>query len=403
MKILGYEFKRVKNEIVSPLIEKTGQFTVQLSSHSRPPRDVGDLTAAIKQAESTTRPLRYNLYNIYRENRDIVSHLEALLNVRHSVLQQRNILYVKPNGEVDEAMSEWLKSPQFKKFLYQIMETQFWGFSLFDFTNYAGKEWFNFDLVNRKHVDPINQVVYKYEYGTGPEQYNTPARQKYIMELGERRDLGLLKNASFIAIHIRNLTSDMMNYVELAGNNFTVIKTKGNDPRLNTQAMDAIKNLGASGTLQLPDGVTDLEIDNLSSSQQNQLFTGIFDLLNKELSKLILGSTMVTESGSSRSQSEVHERTTANIYESDATYVLDALNYEFADRLPLFGKNPKGKFIFEENHSEADMAELDKDIKLKSLGLNLTPEYLAEKYGYPEEAIKKTEPTTPETDGNTEN
>ncbi len=49
------------------------------------------------------------------------------------------------------------------------------------------------------------------------------------------------------------------------------------------------------------------------------------------------------------------------------------------------------------------MAELDKDIKLKSLWLNLTPEYLAEKYGYPEEAIKKTEPTTPETDGNTEN
>ena len=78
------------------------------------------------------------------------------------------------------------------------------------------------------------------------------------------------------------------------------------------------------------------------------------------------------------------------VFESDATFVLDVLNYEFIDKLPLFNKQAKGKFIFAESHTEEDMAELNKDAKLKSLGLNLTPEYLAEKYGIPIEAIKQT-------------
>jgi len=397
MKILGVEFKRVKNEIISPMIEKQGSYTLHLRPMARTVKDVGDLTKAIKQAESTTLPLRYNLYNIYQENRDIVSHLESLLNVRHSVIQQRNIQYLKKSGKPDEAMTVWMQSPAFKKFVYDILETRFYGYSLFDFSEYTGQEWFNYDLINRKHVDPINKVVYQYETGGTGTPYNDKAHQKYIMAVGEDRDLGILKNASYIAINIRNLMSDMMNYVELAGNNFAVIKTKNNDPRLNSQVMSAVKNLGSSGTLQLPDGLADVEMESMSSSQQNQLFTGIFDLLNKELSKLILGSTMVTDDGSSRSQSEVHERTTANIYESDATYVLDVLNYQFADKLPLFGKNSNGTFAFEENHSAEDMTELDKDIKLKSLGLNLTPEYLAEKYGYPMEAIKAIEqPVIPE-------
>ena len=389
MKILGYELSRVKNIIQSPMIEKTGQFTIQLSSANRRARDINDLIAAINKAESTYNPLRYVLYNIYQENIDVVAQVRALINIRHARLLQREMQYIKKSGKVDEPMTEWLQSPKFKKFLTDILDTQFWGFSLFDFTTYAGDEWFNYDMVNRKHVDPIRKQVLKFEYSIDGTPYNDKARDKYVMPVGEDRDLGLLKNISFIAIHLRNLTSDMMNYVELAGNNFTIIKTKNNDPRLNTQAMEAMRNMGSSGQLQLPDGLADVQMESLSSSQQNQLFTSIFDLLNKELSKLILGSTMGVDDGSSRSQAEVHERTMLNIFESDAQYILDVLNYQFADKLPLFGKNAKGRFNFDENHTAEDMTEISKDKELMAMGLNFTPDYLAKKYGVPPDAIKK--------------
>lgn len=397
MKIFGFDINRVQNKVTAPMIEKQGSFTISLSVVTRRPKDIQDFINALNQAESTTNPLRYQLYDLYNENMDYVPHLKSLVELRINKILQRNLKFIRKSGKVDEAVTEWLKAPEFKYFLTEIVNTRFYGYSLFDFTEYAGDDWFNFDLINRKHVNPITKKVLKYQYSADGDSYLSPSYKKYVMPIGKERDLGLFKPACPVCINIRNLTSDMMNYVELAGNNFTITKTKHNDPKLKNQIANAMKNIGSSGTINLPEGVADIDIQNMSSSQQNELFTSIHDLLNKELSKLFIGSTMGIEDGSSRSQAEVHERTMGNVFESDATYVLDVLNYEFIEKMPLFNKTVSGKFIFEESHTDEDMQELDKDTKLKNLGLNLTPEYLAEKYGIPIEAIKQTdEPDDPD-------
>jgi len=393
MKLFGYELQRIANKIITPAEEKQGTFTISLSTTQRKARDMSDFIAALSTAESTVKPLRYRLYDIYGENLDYVPHLRALYELRHNKIKQREIKYLKKSGKEDEVMTEWLKAPEFKAFLSDLLDTQFYGFSLFDFTEYAGKEWFGYDLINRKHVDPIKKWVYRYQYGAGGESYDIEGRQKYIMAVGKERDFGLFKTAAPVCINIRNLTGDMMNYVELAGNNFTITKTKHNDPNIKNQLNQAIRNLGSTGNVNLPDGVADIQFESLSSSQQNQLFTSIHDLLIKELSKLMVGATMGVEDGSSYSQAQVHERTMGSVFASDETFILDQLNYYFADKLPLFGKNNNGRFVFEQSHTEEDMEELAKDKLLMSLGLNLTPEYLAEKYNIPTEAIKKNDTT----------
>ena len=63
------------------------------------------------------------------------------------------------------------------------------------------------------------------------------------------------------------------------------------------------------------------------------------------MTKLVLGQTMTTEDGSSRSQAEVHERTQEDIFDADGKYVLDVLNYEFTKVLnQLFGL-PEGSVV----------------------------------------------------------
>ena len=47
-----------------------------------------------------------------------------------------------------------------------------------------------------------------------------------------------------------------------------------------------------------------------SSSSKGEAFAVFLDYLDKQISKLVLGGTMISDNGSSRSQSEVHERTT---------------------------------------------------------------------------------------------
>ncbi|MBK9357641.1 MAG: hypothetical protein IPN08_09695 [Bacteroidales bacterium] len=306
MKILGYELNRVVNKIINPEKEEIGKFTIITQASQRRTVDIGDYIKALQLAESRRKPLRYALYDQYQESIDYVPHLKALLELRQLNLLSKEFRFTV-NGVVDESMTPWIQSPEFKNFLRDILDTKFWGFSLFDFTDSKG-EWFTYDLINRKHVDPITEVVYKYQNGTSPIPYNTNERLKYVLPVGNKTDLGLLKNATPIAIHIRNMTGDMMNYVELAGNNFTVYKDKTGDPKIATQIGQAEKNKSGSGYVQVPAGV-EREIENQSSSQQNELFKGVHDLLNKELSKLILGSTMGIEDGSSLSQAEVHERT----------------------------------------------------------------------------------------------
>ncbi len=341
MKILGYDLTQVTNKIVHPETEQIGKFTIITQASQRRTVDIGDYIKALQLAESKRKPLRYALYDQYQESIDYVPHLKALLELRQLNLLSKEFRFTV-NGKVDETMTPWIQSPEFKNFLRDILDTKFWGFSLFDFTDSKG-EWFAYDLINRKHVDPILEVVYKYQNGTAPTPYNTKERLKYVMPVGNQTDLGMLKNATPIAIHIRNMTGDMMNYVELAGNNFTVYKDKTGDPKIATQIGQAEKNKSGSGYVQVPAGV-EREIENQSSSQQNELFKGVHDLLNKELSKLILGSTMGIEDGSSLSQAEVHERTMGKVFQSDTRFVLDVLNYDFTDKLVIWNKNIAGRF-----------------------------------------------------------
>lgn len=393
MKLFGYQVQRaITNKIESPQVEKTGRFTMNMQTPVIRARTIQDYRDAVTQAESAFNPLRYRLIELYQESIDFVPHLRALIELRQLNIASKELKYEKKSGSEDEKMEEWLRSPLFKRFTADILNTKFWGFSLFDFNKDMKDGWFDYDLIPRTHVDPIRQLVYQYQTGGKGQPYNDPAYAKYTMAVGDRRDLGLLKNATPTAIHLRNMTGDMMHYVELAGNNFIVTKTKSNDLNIKNQLRDAMKNIGSGGTIDLPAGVTDLDINNMSSTSQNELFTSIHDLLNKELSKLLVGSTMGIEDGSSLSQAEVHERTMGKVFRSDEEYILDVLNYQFADYMGLWGKKVNGKFKFENDNSDEETKEIEKDLQLQKLGLNFTPEYLAEKYDIPAEAIKQAEP-----------
>jgi len=353
MKAFGFEFKRVMNKIVTPQTEQVGKFKIQTQSSPRRTVSMQDYLDALKQAESVNIPLRYRLYDLYQESLDYVPHLKALIELRHLQLLSKEITYTVKDKELKQ-LTPWLQSPEFKQFMRDILDTKFWGFSLFDFSD-IDSSWFSYDLINRKHVDPIKQVVYEFQYGGKGTPYNDKSRAKYIIALGQQRDLGLLKNATPYAIHLRNMTGDMMNYVELAGNNFTIYKDETADPRIANQINEAHKSIGSAGYMKLPGGVS-REIENQSSSQQNQLFTSIHDLLNKELSKLLLGSTMGIEDGSSLSQAEVHERTMGKVFQADSQYVLDCLNYEFADKLALWGLPTNGVFTIVQNSKTQPLA-----------------------------------------------
>jgi len=264
--------------------------------------------------------------------------------------------------------------PDFEDFLQNAFETRYWGYSLFEFDY---KDGFNYTLIPRKHVRPESKIVVRNQTDATGIQYNTPDVEKFVLSFGKTKDLGILKTAVYYSVYKRNTYGDWGNYVELAGNNFELIKYSGNDIMLKNATENALKKTGANGQVAIPDGV-DVDFINKSSTSQNQLFEGFTQKLNDEQSKLILGQTMTTDDGSSRSQAEVHQTQQNDIFFADEQYILAFLNFKFKKKLPNWGLNQEGTFTFKKR--ENILAMLEQDKALKDLGYVFTPEYLKEKY-----------------------
>jgi hypothetical protein len=222
---------------------------------------------------------------------------------------------------------------------------------------------------------------------------------KNMVFVGGKNDLGLFKTLTPLSIYKRMLRNNWATYAELAGNNFQAVKYRGNvDPKKRAELQYALQNAKMGRAFQIPEGI-DMEVTNLSSSSQNALFENYAAYIDKSQAKLVLGQTMTTEQGSSRSQAEVHERTQAEIFAADDRYILNFLNYEFYDFHKMFSLPSEGRWSFKEDSSVKQLREIEKDLKLKELGYTFTAEQIAEKYGLE----KPQEPTKKQEDDNSDN
>jgi phage gp29-like protein len=308
----------------------------------------------------------------------------------------------------NEKVKEWAEAPKFREFLKKVLMVQFWGMGLFELKK---GEWFDFYHIPIKHINPYKQEILKRQTDSTGVSY-TKMLGKNMVFVGGKDDLGLFKTLTPLSIYKRMLRNNWATYTELAGNNFQAVKYRGNvDPKRRAELQAALQSAKMGRAFQIPDGI-DMEVTNLSSSSQNQLFENYAKYIDTSQAKLVLGQTMTTADGSSRSQAEVHERTPAEIFASDYRYILNFLNYEFYDFHRLYGLPTEGRWGFKEDSSVKELKEIEKDLKLKSLGYTFTPEQIAEKYGLEkpqvqEEQVEETEeseePTKEEENDNSDN
>jgi phage gp29-like protein len=67
-------------------------------------------------------------------------------------------------------------------------------------------------------------------------------------------------------------------------------------------------------------------IESKHASETSNVYRNMADWVDKQISKLVLGQTMTTDEGSSRSQSETHEKVRDDIADSDIQQIIETLN-----------------------------------------------------------------------------
>ena len=265
------------------------------------------------------------------------------------------------------------RSPKFTKFIEDIIMSRFWGMRLFEINETGIK--FDYTVIPIKHVDPFAEMVRRDQYSSSVADKSYKG-VKGVVFLGDKNDYGYLQQLALIALYKRAAMGDWAQYSQLAGTNFRTVKYRGASPdrMQRSRIRDIVQNAG-SGVLDLPENI-DVTTSNQTSSSQNQLFENYMKYLDDLQTKSVLGQTMTTEDGSSRSQAEVHERTQNDIFDFDGKDVLNSLNYDFSEALGLSG----GEWSFVESNTQQQMDELERDLKLKELGVVWTDQELRQKY-----------------------
>ena len=378
MKLLGYNINRVRNMNQPTQVYQAGRYQYVAQSATIESSDVTTFKTALDSARSAYVQDRKTIYNYYQNAIDLDAHLTGLIEKRLLATVGRKLTYVNEAGEEVTGVADMIASPVFEKFIRELLYYRvFWGLGLFAFEADAKKPFqLMYKSVPPQNIDPYEKKVRYMAYGiTDKDQ---PFANDPMATMVGKPDLGgLLLQASLVALRKREAMNDWSSYSQLAGNNFMVVKYRSEtpDPNAALKAREAVANAGR-GVFSAKPGV-DIEASNLSSSSQNQLFTDYVNYLDDQLTKLILGQTMTTEDGSSKSQAEVHERVQDTIFDSDAKYVTDYLNYDWFEIGIKYGVNG-GRWQYAESATTKMTQQLDVYKQLKELGYVFAQEQLEE-------------------------
>ncbi|MEO8589420.1 MAG: DUF935 family protein [Flavobacteriales bacterium] len=365
-----------------------GQVTVQrITLRSQ---TVADLQNAINSARNELMPRRKYLYELY-ENFKLDGHLAAVLAKRTSNVTNKKVMWVQ-DGANEELMKrineDILETPWFYQFLENAMEVVPYGTTVIELIPENG-------LISKCEVVPRGNVVPEFGYiskdATNPSTpwiyYRADAKYStYLIEVGRPKDLGAMMIALLYLMYKRGGFGDWAQFAELFGMPFRVGKYNPFDEGTRQKLMTAMAEMGGAGYCVIPDGTSlDFIQTGGGSGQQGAIYKDMIELCNTELSKLILGQTMTTDNGSSRSQGEVHERVEDGITLSDMRRTEFLLNWELKERLVKLGYPvANGKFQFEQARNLSLVDRIEIDVKVSEQLGGLPPSYWHDTYGIPE-------------------
>jgi len=382
--------QRSRNMIID-LVESTKNLTRQ---------DLNKWRKAHQMALNYDNPKRINLYDIY-DDIDIDNHLTGAIRNRKFQTLRRKFKLVDINSEAENTeLTKLMQSKWFKKFMALALDSIFWGHSLIQFGDILstdkGLKFSNVELVPRRHVVPEYGVIIK-EISDDRKKginYRKPPLSQWSIEVGEPKDLGLLLKACVQAIPKKNMFAFWDKFGELFGIPIRIGKTNSREPNERNKMEEMLANMGAAAWGLFAEG-TEIEIKESSNKDSYMVYDKRIDRANSELSKLILGETMTMDNGSSRSQSEVHERVAEDVVESDSDMLKDIINDDLLPFLLMHGFPVQNlEFQWDDVYQYTATEQLEIEKWLSSI-YEIDEQFFIDKYGVPITGVKQQSSVAP--------
>ncbi|QKG56992.1 DUF935 family protein [Hymenobacter sp. BRD128] len=343
-------------------------------------QDVQKWRDALDRAENVYYPERVQLLSIYA---DVVldPHLTSVLQTRKINVLGKAFKLVDSAGQENPKLTKLLQRPWFRQLCEHALDSKFYGHSLVEFATPVDGEFHRVTLINRQYVFPEAHLVRSMPgMIVGVDYANDPEYAPWILEIGSRHDLGLLLKAAPPVIWKKTVLAAWSDFTEMFGTPYRAVSGTLDGPQMDA-CNTMMATMGQAGYGIFPEGA---KIDFIAPAPGNdKIFDTFINRINSELSKLVLGQTMTTDSGSSRSQGEVHERVADAYTKDDATWLAEWVNETLLPFLLVHGYAVAGyEFAFDDTEtlSKTEQFAIVQGI-MQNSGYQVSKQYLEDTFG----------------------
>lgn len=278
---------------------------------------------ALQSAENVFQPYRAELYRVYQDLW-VDAHFRAITQKRIRNVKNKKIVLRSENQEIDPKINKLIEKMWFYELIELIMETLFWGHSLIEIQT-KGYEVKSIKLVPRHHVRPEYGIItLQSVYDMTGINFRDAPDANYLIEVDW--GFGLMNIAAANVIYKKYGVIDYANFVEIFGSPIREFRYDNKYPGAKDEADNLAEKQGNSAAVSLPKDSVEFTIHKGADGNSGGLHKDFIEMLKDELTILVLGQTMTTKDGSSRSQGEVHLEEQDEVTQDDMMRVILFLN-----------------------------------------------------------------------------
>lgn len=262
---------------------------------------------AANNADNPRWALLQDLYDYLRPD----AHLGAMMDIRRGLTEStRYYIRDSKTNKEDPIKSKLLEQEWVFDIIGDLIDHAFYGYSIIQVTDpLLGK----YDVLPRRNFIPQKDVLMIEANGDKGIDVNDPAFRGSIIVIKSRDKYGLLNDIVPDLIWKKNARQAWAMFSEKFGIPLVTATTITRDKKELDRIEAMLKALGKAAQAVFPTGTTIDIKDSAAKGDPYKVFLEQMNYCDAQISKRILGGTMVTDNGSSRSQGEVHERTMNDI------------------------------------------------------------------------------------------
>lgn len=366
-------------------------------------KDIQDWRMALTAASDPDNP-RWTLLQDLYETLSTDGHFVSQVRIRKAaVLSRKFIIRDSRTGKEDKDKTKLLQKRWVFLMISELLENIIRGYTVLQIPE-AGRimkmnplEDKFFTLPRRNFIPQLNFMLFKVNEDKGV-YITDPAFDNTIVCIKNPDKFGVMNSIIPDLIWKRNARQGWAIFSERFG--IPLVKITSN--KTSKKDIDALelmaKKMGQAARAVIPNGSTMDIIDSATKGDPYKVFLEQINLGNDEISKAILGGTMISDNGASRSQSEVMERTLdeklteMDLVDTELTITDQVLPILRAGGFPF---TEHDEFVYDRSISISLTAHWNITQGIIQTGYEVDTQWIAEKFNVPITGKAKKKPTAP--------